>query len=293
MSTVNLKDMENLQITTDLSKLSTGKGGRLPRDGVKKNSFKQKNLHDSSKSDASFNTDAPSDTALSPLESAPMTRDTSFSVGSSRKHTQVTSSKITKSQSAADIPSLASGAAITKSKAKKPSKPRGNKQVGSAADEQVNIAVETEGAASKEGDTQEKKNKEIIASHSKKGSNVSMASNDSLRKVDAVSAHPGTDQGPPTVSTPELRSDGAMQVTTSCAVPAAPNTVVTETQSPQGKEKSWPSLVKSPTVGLDSKRLPPPVMGPLTGVPTGNKKSVKPAVPAVAVPRAFETQPRP
>ncbi|KAL5317538.1 hypothetical protein ACEPPN_014633 [Leptodophora sp. 'Broadleaf-Isolate-01'] len=293
MSTVNLKDMENIQITTDLSKLSTGKGGRLPRDGVKKNSFKQKNLHDSSKSDASFNTDAPSDTALSPLESAPMTRDTSFSVGSSRKHTQVTSSKITKSQSAADIPSLASGAAITKSKAKKPSKPRGNKQVGSAADEQVNIAVETEGAASKEGDTQEKKNKEIIASHSKKGSNVSMASNDSLRKVDAVSAHPGTDQGPPTVSTPELRSDGAMQVTTSCAVPAAPNTVVTETQSPQGKEKSWPSLVKSPTVGLDSKRLPPPVMGPLTGVPTGNKKSVKPAVPAVAVPRAFETQPRP
>ncbi|KAG4439291.1 hypothetical protein IFR05_005224 [Cadophora sp. M221] len=297
MSTIDLKDAADLHITTDLSKLSTGKGGRLPLDGVKKNSFKQKNVHDSSKSDASFNTDAPSDTTLSPLEPAPLTRDTSFSVGSSRKHSQVTSSKITKSQSAADIPSLVSGAATNKSKAKKLSKHRGKKQSGGAADEQVNIAVETAGVASKEDCAQEKKDREVIASHSKKGSNVSVVSNNSLKKVDAVSVQPSTIQpstvqGPPIDSTPKVKSDGTVQAT-SCTVTAALNAVVTKTQSPRGQENSWPSLAKSPTIGLDSGRLPPPVMGPLNGVTAGNKKSVKPAVHVVAVPRAYETQPRP
>ena len=61
-------------------------------------------------------------------------------------------------------------------------------------------------------------------------------------------------------------------------------------RSTQVNDNEWPSLAKSPVTTSDAEHPPPPVMGPLPSVPSGNKKSIKPAVPAVAVPRAFETR---
>ncbi|PVH88826.1 hypothetical protein DL98DRAFT_580377 [Cadophora sp. DSE1049] len=289
-SVVNLKEVGQLQVSTDLSKSSIGDGGRtIPRNGVKKNSFKPKNIHDSSKSDGSFNTDATSDAALSPLESAPMTRDTSFSAGSDRKHSQDPSSKITKSQSAVDMPGLAAGAGASKTKSKKGNKSRGQKQTPSEVNEQAKIVEDSVGS-SKGIETEGKKDNETVMGHSKKGSGASMGSNKSLRKADLASVKVVTNQAQATLSSPEGKTEGKLEVTTSSAAPVDPASVISETPSPQVNDKEWPSLTKSPVMGSDAERLPPPVMGPLTSVPSSNKKSIKPAVPAVAVPRAFETR---
>ena len=270
--------------------MSIGDGGRtLPRNGAKKNNFKTKNIHDSSKSDGSFNTDTNSDATLSPLESAPMTRDTSFSAGSGRKKSQDTSLKITKSQSAVDMPSLA-GAVSSKTKSKKSSRSRGQKQASSTGTEPVKIAVEPPVGASKEIETVNEKDKATGMGHSKKGSGASMASNKSLRKADVAPAKIGAKQPQTTIYSSEAKAEKNLEVTTSSTVPGDLASNVSVARSPQVNDKDWPSLAKSPVTTSDAERLPPPDMGPLTSVPSGNKKSVKPAVPAVAVPRAFETR---
>ncbi|KAH7409324.1 hypothetical protein BKA64DRAFT_664632 [Cadophora sp. MPI-SDFR-AT-0126] len=290
-SAFDLKEAGKLRISTDLSKSSVNDVGQtLPCNGLQKNSFKLKNLRDSTKSDGSFNTDAASDLTLSPLESTPMTRDTSFSAGSGRKHSQDPSSKMTKSQSAIDMPSLAAGAGTKKIKSKKGNKSRGQKQTASAVNEQAKITNVDSISSSKGIETEGKKDIATVMGHSKKDSNTSMGSNKSLRKADLVSAKAVTNQAQTTMYPLEAMAEGKLKVTTSSTVSADPASVISKTPSPPVNDKEWPPLTKSPVMSLDAERLPPIVMGPLVSAPSGNQKSMKPAVPAVAVPRAFETR---
>jgi len=218
-----------------------------------------------------------------------MSRDTSFSAGSGRKKSQDTSSKITKSQSTVDMPSLA-GAVSSKTKSKKSNRSRAQKQAASTGNEQVQIAVEPSVGASTEIETMDKKDKATGMGHSKKGSGASMASNKSLRKADVTPAKVVTKQPQTTVSPSEAKPEGNLEVTISSTVPVDSASDVSVARSTQVNDNEWPSLAKSPVTTSDAEHPPPPVMGPLPSVPSGNKKSIKPAVPAVAVPRAFETR---
>ncbi|KAK0110675.1 hypothetical protein ONS96_002277 [Cadophora gregata f. sp. sojae] len=292
-SVADLKEVKKLHISTELLKSSIGNGPRKnPRNDVKKNSFKPKNLHDSSKSDGSFNTDSTSDATLSPLDSRPMTQDISFSAGSGRKHSQASSAKISKSRSAVDVPSLAR-AITSKLKSKTNNKSRGHKQNPNILDEQVKTAVEDTVEAPKEVETEDKKDKGAVMGYSKKASGVSITSNHSLRKADGALAQAVTNELCVSASSPEVKSMGSkgkLEDPTLGIDAVNPSSISPEILSPQINDKEWPSLAKSQVMPSDVERLPPPVMGPLTSVPAGNKKSTKSAVPAVAVPRAFETR---
>ncbi|KAL2068961.1 hypothetical protein VTL71DRAFT_15299 [Oculimacula yallundae] len=286
MSAADLQDIGSLQITTDLSKMSNNKGGQPHQSPVKKNVSKSKGIQGSSKSDASQVTDAASDTTLSPVESAPMTRDTSFSAGSSRKHSQVESSQLARSQSSLEMSSMGQGAVPSKKKSKKSGKNRGHKQDPATKSEQADIR--DEGLIAALNATHTKTMTE--SNHSKMGSNASMASNSSMRKADTPSSK--IEKFSTTLPTAEVATAVITEVAALRKLPIA-SSVASRTLSPKEGENESPSLVKSSAPSPDAKHSSLPFMGSSSTIDSGKKKSVKPVVPAVAVPRAFETQPRP
>ncbi|KAK2627103.1 hypothetical protein QTJ16_003069 [Diplocarpon rosae] len=243
--------------------------------GPNKSNKSGKKGSDSSKSGGSFSTDATFEAVSSPTESAP----SPLSNISGRTHSlAIEKASIKRSQSAADLPGHASGQhVVTQSKGNKGKKYRGPKNeaktINGSVDLQVRKSIPGKPQAAK---TQKAKKPDPSATgHSKKSSTTSTASKASKKKDDTPSGKSRTTDQSPTSASGSIKQ-----------------TVKTEFHSPSLNDHEWPSLepAKPPFVAADCK-LPPPVMGPLMAAAKDAKK--KPAVPTVAVPRAFETRPQP
>ncbi|KAI9055957.1 hypothetical protein LZ554_000891 [Drepanopeziza brunnea f. sp. 'monogermtubi'] len=259
--------------------------------GKKKNKSSAKKIIDTSRSEASFTTDATMQTATSPADSTPMTRDTSFSSIPSRKPSVATETpSIPRSQSAIELPSHSSSK-NTASKAKPKQRIKSHEpklEVKNAELSAAKMLVPIPkgfGVPETKGVT-----KSDPLSHSKHDSNISTASKSPKRNSDIKFATSLVPEQVPVMVAP--LADEKMEMKASITPSSGLLTVGVSSKSSANSLKvdHWPILALAKPPNIDSK-LPPPVTGPLTAASKDGKK--KKLVPAVAVPRAFETRPQP
>ncbi|KAI6713189.1 hypothetical protein JHW43_004274 [Diplocarpon mali] len=277
-----------LVITVNNSQTSTNKFNKIVGKGI-----------GCSESESSSNTDVTSETAPSPTESAP----SSLSNISGRTLTlAIDKASMKRSQSAVDLTGHASGHAsghhvVKKSKGSKSKKSRGQKNEVKNSDGSADLDVQPSIPENIQAPKSQKPKKldTSAISHSKKSSNTSTASKGSKRRADTPSGKSHLAERKPNSASRSINQTSPSakpELTLSVEAVSADQPIKTEAQSPSLNDHEWPSLepAKYPFLVADSK-LPPPIMGALIVGSKDLKK--KPAVPTVAVPRAFETRPQP
>ncbi|KAK6581265.1 hypothetical protein PZA11_005956 [Diplocarpon coronariae] len=277
-----------LVITVNNSQTSTNKFNKIVGKGI-----------GCSESESSSNTDVTSETAPSPTESAP----SSLSNISGRTLTlAIDKASMKRSQSAVDLTGHASGHAsghhvVKKSKGSKSKKSRGQKNEVKNSDGSADLDVQPSIPENIQAPKSQKTKKldTSAISHSKKSSNTSTASKGSKRRADTPSGKSHLAERNPNSASRSINQTSPSakpELTLSVEAVSADQPIKTEAQSPSLNDHEWPSLepAKYPFLVADSK-LPPPIMGALIVGSKDLKK--KPAVPTVAVPRAFETRPQP